>query len=276
LKDKPTFLIITDEVRTAKISVTAKFVASAVYYLARPTGICQASYSEIGELIGLDRQTVMRVMPCLVEHQLVQEQGGGNGRSKAWLPVSEVNRSELDTGIQKRPVSETDRSELDTGPVSRNDQTGIQKRPPYKVLITERVICASDVAHVCASDALPLIDNPHFNTLDTETELLFSEPPKARITEIDQKRWFDQWWTGYWLKKDRKKTWVAFKKHVRLESRFQQVTKATNQQMAEMLRRDPQHRPYGATWLNGERWEDEPAGTALEVPSIYTKAEDEG
>ena len=24
-----------------------------------------------------------------------------------------------------------------------------------------------------------------------------------------------------------------------------------------MLSREPQSRPYGATWLNGERWEDE-------------------
>jgi hypothetical protein len=34
---------------------------------------------------------------------------------------------------------------------------------------------------------------------------------------------------------------------------------ATREQSPEMLNREPSKRPYGATWLNGERWEDEPS-----------------
>jgi hypothetical protein len=33
---------------------------------------------------------------------------------------------------------------------------------------------------------------------------------------------------------------------------------ATRAQSAEMLSREPRHRPYGATWLTGERWTDGP------------------
>jgi hypothetical protein len=39
--------------------------------------------------------------------------------------------------------------------------------------------------------------------------------------------------------------------------------RATRAQKPEMLMRDAHHRPHGATWLNGERWEDETEITAL-------------
>lgn len=32
---------------------------------------------------------------------------------------------------------------------------------------------------------------------------------------------------------------------------------ATRAQKPEMMQREEKHRPHGATWLNGERWEDE-------------------
>ena len=49
----------------------------------------------------------------------------------------------------------------------------------------------------------------------------------------------------------------AFRKHVWTEARFQQIMAATRAQNSGMLAREEDHRPHGATWLNGERWEDE-------------------
>lgn len=48
--------------------------------------------------------------------------------------------------------------------------------------------------------------------------------------------------------------------HVQTEPRFQQVITATREQSGEMLSRPKDKRPYPATWLNGERWEDETQG----------------
>lgn len=72
-----------------------------------------------------------------------------------------------------------------------------------------------------------------------------------------QSEWFTEWWAAYWLKKSKKDAMAAFGKHVCTEVRFREVMAATRAQSPEMLSREPQHRPHGATWLNGERWVDE-------------------
>jgi hypothetical protein len=72
-----------------------------------------------------------------------------------------------------------------------------------------------------------------------------------------QEIWFAAWWAEYWHKRARKAAWAAFKKHVKTEERFHVVMAAMRAQKPEMLQREPSKRPYPATWLNGERWEDE-------------------
>ena len=75
--------------------------------------------------------------------------------------------------------------------------------------------------------------------------------------------WFAQWWAIYWLKNAKKDARKAFAHHVKTEARFQRVMAATREQSPEMMSREPSKRPYGATWLNGERWEDEPAAAPV-------------
>jgi hypothetical protein len=72
-----------------------------------------------------------------------------------------------------------------------------------------------------------------------------------------QETWFLAWWAEYWLRRGKKEARIAFFRHVKTQERFEQVLAATKAQKAEMLGREPKHRPYGSTWLNGERWEDE-------------------
>jgi hypothetical protein len=73
----------------------------------------------------------------------------------------------------------------------------------------------------------------------------------------EQKIWFGEFWSEYWLHKAKKAAGTAFAKHVKTEQRFHQVIAAVRAQRAEMLSRDPSKRPHGATWLNGARWDDE-------------------
>jgi hypothetical protein len=89
----------------------------------------------------------------------------------------------------------------------------------------------------------------------------------------EQERWFTTWWKDYWLRKAKKDAREAFRKHVKTEGRFEQVMGATRAQKPEMLTREPSKRPHGATWLNGERWEDEivssrPAAAADDYPEF--------
>jgi hypothetical protein len=78
----------------------------------------------------------------------------------------------------------------------------------------------------------------------------------------EQGAWFAEWWREYWRRVAKKSAAQAFRKHVRTESRFQEVMKATRAQKPEMLEREPEKRPHGATWLNQERWTDEPTSWA--------------
>jgi hypothetical protein len=69
--------------------------------------------------------------------------------------------------------------------------------------------------------------------------------------------WFSEWWAAYWRRVARKDAREAFAKHVKTEDRFQQVMAATRAQSPGMLAKEERFRPLGASWLNGERWQDE-------------------
>ena len=78
--------------------------------------------------------------------------------------------------------------------------------------------------------------------------------------------WFDQWWAIYWRKVARKDAEKAFRHHVKSPDRFSTVMESTRAQTPAMMARDPDHRPYGASWLNAERWDDEPSIPAKAQP----------
>lgn len=124
--------------------------------------------------------------------------------------------------------------------------------------------CASGDARLSDAPSMPSVEDPPFNTLEPDgvviTPLKALKPPSALTPE--QEGWFTTWWSGYWLHKARKAAREAFRKHVGTEARFQQVMSATKAQAPEMLARESSKRPHGATWLNGERWEDETARAA--------------
>ncbi len=105
-----------------------------------------------------------------------------------------------------------------------------------------------------------------------QTEGLTGHPAWLQIKtpfEETQWGWFREVWPGYWRKVSKKEAWIAFRKTVTRRDRFQQVVAAIRMQSAEMLKRDLSNRPHLATWINGERWEDEtedPKVVKREVP----------
>ena len=138
-------------------------------------------------------------------------------------------------------------------------------------------ICASADGNA-RQGAFPSIDNPPFET--TEPGALFPveaahRTKTTRELTTEQEAWFGQWWAEYWLHKAKKAAREAFRKQVLTAGRFLQVMTATKAQKPEMLTRERDKRPHGATWLNGERWEDETAGTQATPTggTVYTKWE---
>jgi hypothetical protein len=120
---------------------------------------------------------------------------------------------------------------------------------------TETLHNRTEPLNTCASvDAHEGVDPA---PIDPQKETQSATREERRLFKLQQDAWFEEWWAVYWLKKSRKRARDAFGKHVRTEERFRQVLDATAAQAVEMLTREPHHRPHGATWLNGERWEDD-------------------
>ena len=68
---------------------------------------------------------------------------------------------------------------------------------------------------------------------------------------------FDEFWQAYFLKKCKKDAAAAYIAAVTTTGLHRRIMAAIEQQTPEMMQRPPAMRPYAATWLRGERWEDE-------------------
>ena len=226
------FLMVAAGVLQASISAEAKLVWAAIYFLARPTGICAVSYQQIGALVALDKRAVMRVIPELTDRGFIVSSGGGNGRTRSFIvPVELVQNSErfnFDTGAETEPVEKQDRSRNGTGPLLKLNRTATESAPPYKEEINNNNKSASGDA----------------------------EQPLS-LLELQQ-RWFDEeFWPRFWGKRDKAEALKAFKRHAVTETKKNQIITALNSELADMQARQPKHRPYAATWLNKRRYEDE-------------------
>jgi hypothetical protein len=138
-------------------------------------------------------------------------------------------------------------------------------------------MCASDDAR--ASDllpgSLPSIDSPPFETTEPGALFPVEQPPAAPACvkpsgqgmTTEQEIWFTSWWAEYWLHKAKKAAREAFRVQVKTAELFRRVVAATRAQRPEMLYREESKRPHGATWLRGERWNDETAAPTAAAPS---------
>ncbi len=216
-----------------------------------PAGSFITSYARTAAACGLSVQQIRDASAHLFRTQFATYT-----RTEWWTLVTVLNWSSYQASADDEEHSEehaVDRPENRQGTTNKN------------VRSKEVKTCASDEAH---EDAFPSIDELLFETTDPGTLFPVDGKPKPAKTGLTEQQeiWFGQWWPGYWRKKSKKEAREAFRKHVTSEARFQQVMAATRAQNPEMLERPPAKRPYGATWLNGEGWEDE-----IEMPGTARK-----
>jgi hypothetical protein len=92
---------------------------------------------------------------------------------------------------------------------------------------------------------------------DTKTEP--SIPIARRQLNQQQAAWFAQFWQAYWHKIGKAAAQRKFATTVRTQETFTAVMDGIRRQTPEMSIREPRFIPHPATWLNQERWQDEPA-----------------
>jgi len=81
-------------------------------------------------------------------------------------------------------------------------------------------------------------------------------PPEASDPSRIEDAWFAEFWSGFWRKIDKAESRKVFRRHATSEARKTQILTAMRRETPLMLSRQPEHRPYAATWLNKRRYED--------------------
>lgn len=245
------FLIVGAAVLQTSISAEAKLVWAAIYFLARPTGYCEVPYQEIGNIVGLDKRAVMRAIPKLTEADLIVSSGGGNGMARQFtIPkaLQNLDRFNSGTGLESEPVQKQNRSRTGSGPLPQLNRTTTQTVPLYKEEINNNNKSASD---------------------DADTSVNLSKL---------QEQWFhEEFWPLFWRKRDKAEALKVFKRHATSEAKKNEIIAAVKAELQDMQARQPQHRPYAATWLNKRRYEDDNEAelcSAREQGSLYTAAEE--
>lgn len=130
----------------------------------------------------------------------------------------------------------------------------------------------NEPSHPIPSHPIPSVRESKSNTCPTDvgpvSDFALQPAPvngngKHPELHCAQEKWFEEWWAIYWRKVSRKTAKKAFFAKVKTLNRFEEVMRATKAQTSAMMAREPDHRPHGATWLNAERWKDEPSTPAV-------------
>jgi hypothetical protein len=80
---------------------------------------------------------------------------------------------------------------------------------------------------------------------------------KVEVVDISE-WWFDQFWNTYPKKVSKPQAKQAFKRKCTSSDIFRKLMDGLKKTIAyQWKNKDPQYIPYPATWLNGERWNDD-------------------
>lgn len=111
---------------------------------------------------------------------------------------------------------------------------------------------------------------------DTTPLALVTRPPRAgdavtKAIEPEPNNQFDEWWTLYPKKVNKKNAIKAWKAHTKTTA-AEHIIEATRQQLNtpdSPLTRDPQYIPYPASWLNAGSYDNETIQTQQEPARGY-------
>jgi len=87
------------------------------------------------------------------------------------------------------------------------------------------------------------------------------DPTDKPCASADAEREFDEWYSAYPRKRGKGQAQKAYRA-ARKKTDAETLLTSLRQQRGSLVARGSEFVPYPATWLNGERWADEPDGTA--------------
>jgi hypothetical protein len=96
------------------------------------------------------------------------------------------------------------------------------------------------------------------------SEKVSTDPESPYWTWI-RLQWFEDFYAAYWRHEAKKDARVAFMGTVKTLELFDRVMAAVDEQNAQMQSREMEKRPLPATWVRGERWNNEVVGVAAEA-----------
>ncbi len=92
---------------------------------------------------------------------------------------------------------------------------------------------------------------------DSDSGSLLGFAAELKAQDQQSAEWFaSEFWPLAWRKSDKAAARKAFKQHAKTEEKKDAIIAALKEQRDSMLAREPDHRPYMATWLNKLRYED--------------------
>jgi hypothetical protein len=94
--------------------------------------------------------------------------------------------------------------------------------------------------------------------------------PNRSCASADAEREFDAWYATYPRKRGKGQAAKAYRA-ARKKATAETLLAAIEQQAASLISRGPDYCPYPATWLNGERWNDQPDA---QIPQPRTRVQE--
>lgn len=205
---------------------------------------CFASNDYLAEYIAVEKRQIMYLLTDLERDGLIVKKGRGTGRR--------IFPTERTWRIWRACFPEKESAVQCTYYGGENEKVqSIAQRKCSTVHKESAIYCThnnkgnSKENSICANDDLRE-HTPSHSTSKTKKE------------ETDKEELFSQFWAVYPKKKDKARAHDKFIRIKNLPAVFPKIMQALAQQKKSRQWQDMQFVPYAKTWINGERWNDEP------------------
>lgn len=235
-------------------------------HLNENTKACYPSTNRISEFTGLSKRTVLRCIKSLQKGYISvnKDKGITNNYSINFdykLPelVTESHQCHTDTSDTESLGSDTQ----SPVPVTHSHQTSDTQSPKPRSNQEYKPVIKPDCAKALVDDV---------NSLEIEQGEYYDKPPFAPddISTKALEHRFDEFWTQYPVKKDKKKArskWLKIKPNQHLLEKMLSSIKIQEKEKQDRKQKtgfSPDWK-HPTTWLNSESWEDE-VYLALDIP----------
>lgn len=215
--------------------------------LSHDKGYCHAMNKTLGDIRGKNLRTVQRVIDSLRKKEYIRvsfvdyvNEQGNQYKQRRLFPLKYVK---TDVGGMTKLSWVHDRNVMGARQNCHGGTTEMSGIPMTKMSGNDNNNKRN--IYICANDDLRKSAHSHSTS-------------KTKKEETDKEGLFSQFWAAYPKKKDKARAHDKFIRIKNLPAVFPKIMQALAQQKKSRQWQDMQFVPYAKTWINGERWNDEP------------------